>query len=185
MRRQPGQPVLVLGQLDLQRTLAGVGVLGEDIEDQRGAVEDLDPVAQRPLQLPLVTGGELVVEDDHVGGSLVRPLDQLLHLAQADEGGRVDALPPLHHLAQHIDPGRVGQLGQFGQRLLDGPVAIGRGGPRPLQFNPHQEATLLGGTGRFRQSGDGSSSLWTRYGFRLPWGGTRYHVVLRLSAGQL
>ena len=36
---QPGQPVAQLGQLDLGLALLAVGVLGEDVEDHRGAVD--------------------------------------------------------------------------------------------------------------------------------------------------
>ena len=36
---QPGQPVAQQGQLDLGLALEGVGVLGEDVEDHRGAVD--------------------------------------------------------------------------------------------------------------------------------------------------
>ena len=39
---QARQQVLQLGQLDLGLALAALGVLGEDVEDQRGAVDDLD-----------------------------------------------------------------------------------------------------------------------------------------------
>jgi hypothetical protein len=36
------QEVLVLRQLNLKAALAGLGTFGEDVEDKRGAVEDLD-----------------------------------------------------------------------------------------------------------------------------------------------
>jgi hypothetical protein len=39
---QARQEVLQLGQLDLRLALGGLGVLGEDVEDQGGAVDDLD-----------------------------------------------------------------------------------------------------------------------------------------------
>src|SRR6202012_3757438 len=38
---QAGQQVLQLGQLDLGLALLGGGVLGEDVQDQRGPVDDL------------------------------------------------------------------------------------------------------------------------------------------------
>ena len=39
---EPGQHVLQLGQLDLGLALAAARVLGEDVQDQRGPVDDLD-----------------------------------------------------------------------------------------------------------------------------------------------
>jgi hypothetical protein len=54
LARQPRQEVLVLGELDLEGSLAGVGVLGEDVEDEGGAVEDLD--LERFLQVALLRG---------------------------------------------------------------------------------------------------------------------------------
>jgi hypothetical protein len=39
---QPRQLVLELGELDLQPPLVGLGMLGEDVEDQPAAVDDLD-----------------------------------------------------------------------------------------------------------------------------------------------
>ena len=55
----------MLRQLDLEATLAGAGVLGEDVEDQRSAVEDLD--VELAFEAALLPGRELVVEDHGVG----------------------------------------------------------------------------------------------------------------------
>ena len=62
---QPGQPVAELGQLDLGLALEAVGVLGEDVEDHRGAVDG--GAAEQLLQVALLGRRELVVEHDGVG----------------------------------------------------------------------------------------------------------------------
>ncbi len=49
---QAGQPVAELGQLDLRLALLAVGVLGEDVEDHRGAVDRR--AAQQLLQVELL-----------------------------------------------------------------------------------------------------------------------------------
>src|SRR5690606_27432664 len=62
---QPRQQVAELGQLDLGLALAAPRVLGEDVQDERGAVDDLD--LDHVLQLPELAGGQLTVADDGVG----------------------------------------------------------------------------------------------------------------------
>ena len=61
---QPGEKVLVLGQLHLEAAFVGAGAPGEDIQDERGAVDDFD--AQGVFQVLLLDGLELVIEDDDV-----------------------------------------------------------------------------------------------------------------------
>ena len=60
-----GHVVFELGQLDLQLALGRVGVVGEDVEDHRGAVDHRD--AQRLLQVALLARRQLVVAGDQVG----------------------------------------------------------------------------------------------------------------------
>ena len=64
-REQVGQ----LGQLDLRLAVPGAGVLGEDVEDQRGPVDHLD--LELVLQLAQLAGRELAVADHgvRVGGT--------------------------------------------------------------------------------------------------------------------
>ena len=62
---QAGQPVAQQGQLHLGPALGGAGVLGEDVEDHRGAVDGRP--AEDLLQVALLGRGELVVEDHGVG----------------------------------------------------------------------------------------------------------------------
>ncbi len=40
---QPGQQILILGQLHLEPALPGVGPLGKDVQDQPRPVDDLGP----------------------------------------------------------------------------------------------------------------------------------------------
>ncbi len=58
------QEVVELGQLDLEAPLAGARAAGEDVEDELGAVEGLAP--HRVLEVPLLGGRELVVEEHQV-----------------------------------------------------------------------------------------------------------------------
>ena len=72
-----GQVVFELGQLDLQLALGRVGVVGEDVEDHRGAVDHRHP--ERRLEVALLARRQLVVAGDQVG---VAGLDLGLQLGQ-------------------------------------------------------------------------------------------------------
>ena len=72
---QPGQPVAELGQLDLGLALLAVGVLGEDVEDHRGAVDG--GAAEELLEVALLGRAQLVVEHDGVGVDRIGDLAQL------------------------------------------------------------------------------------------------------------
>ena len=61
----PRQVVLELGQLDLQLALGGMGMVGEDVEDHRRAVDHRH--AQRRLEVALLARRQLVVAGDEVG----------------------------------------------------------------------------------------------------------------------
>ena len=111
-----GQPVAELGQLDLGLALLAVGVLGEDVEDHRGAVDR--GAAQQLLEVELLGGGELVVEHDRVAVGGQRQLAQLLGLALAHVGGRVGRLAPLVDAADLVGAGGVDQQGQLVDRVL-------------------------------------------------------------------
>jgi hypothetical protein len=51
---EPRQAIFVLRQLDLQRAFFGVRVLGEDVQDERCAVEYPHGVAENFLQIALM-----------------------------------------------------------------------------------------------------------------------------------
>ena len=105
-----GHVVFELGELDLHLALGRVGVGGEDVEDQRGAVEHRD--VQRGLEVALLARGELVVGDDHVGVVLFEQGLELVHLAGAEIEVRMLVVTPL---GEH--PDRCGAGGA--QELLE------------------------------------------------------------------
>ena len=81
---QAGLQVLVLSQFDLDLAFPGVGVLGKDIQYQRGAIQHFDPLSQGFFDIPLLSRAELIIEDEHaqirIPGKL---LPQLLQLSLA------------------------------------------------------------------------------------------------------
>ena len=119
VRPQPphaGHVVLELGQLDLQLALGRAGVVGEDVQDHRGAV-DHRRVDGR-LEVALLPRRQLVVDGHEVG---VAGLDRLLELGQlalAEVAVGVGRGALLGHLAGHGDAGRAQQLAQLGQVVL-------------------------------------------------------------------
>src|SRR3972149_8565414 len=69
---QSREPVLILGELDLERTFAALGVLSKDVENEGGPVDDPDIFVHHAFQLALVSRRKLVVEDDDVRPGLLR-----------------------------------------------------------------------------------------------------------------
>src|SRR5439155_17672930 len=60
--RESRHPVLHLGHLHLELAFPGTRVTREDVEDHRGPVDD--PRVEQALEVLLLLGRELVVEDD-------------------------------------------------------------------------------------------------------------------------
>ena len=118
--RQARQPVFVLRQLDLQRAFARVRVLREDVEDQRRPIEHARLLAQFLLQVALMARRQLVVKQGHFKAQLGLPRLQLFDFALPDKGRRLDPLELLRHLADDLQPGRVGQGAQFFERIFHG-----------------------------------------------------------------
>src|SRR3954447_18211741 len=97
-----GEVVLELRELDLELALRRVGVVGEDVEDDRGAVDDRHRV-ERLLEVALLARAELIVAGDHVGvGALDRRLE-LLDLAGAEVAVGMGVLAVLDELADGGD----------------------------------------------------------------------------------
>jgi len=129
-------------------------MLGEDVQDQRGPVDDLDlDVRFEGTQLGR---GQFAVADHGVGPGREHDVAQLGHLAPADVRGRVGAAAPLDQPVEDQRAGGLGERGQLGEGVLrvgDGPL-----GPHTDQHDAFQAqpAVLdLGDVGEFGgQSGD-------------------------------
>ena len=116
-----GEVVLELGQLDLELALRRAGVVGEDVEDDRRAVDHRH--VELLLHVALLARQQLVV-----AGHQVRPrgFDLALHLvelASPQIAVWVRAVAPLHDLPGHRHAGGAQQLAQLRQIGL----ARGRG----------------------------------------------------------
>ena len=111
-RQQVGE----LGQLHLELALHGAGPLGEDVEDERGAVDH--PHAERAAEVALLDGRERVVGDHEVGALALRErLDLLdLPLAEVEAGGR--GPPVLGRPPHHEGAGRLGEPPELVETLL-------------------------------------------------------------------
>ena len=105
--------VVELRELDLELSLGADGVLGEDVEDQLGAVDD--PRLERVLERPLLRRAQLVVDDQHFCPGLSVCLLQLVELPFADVGARIGHPPVLDDLADRLDERRPRELLELGQ----------------------------------------------------------------------
>src|SRR4030095_3361384 len=83
---QSRQEIRELRQLDLQLALGRARALGEDVEDQRRPVDDLD--AERLGGVALLARRELIVGDEQVGGRRAGGGADLLDLAAPEVEGR-------------------------------------------------------------------------------------------------
>ena len=120
--RQPRQVVLERGQLDLQPSLAGRGMPGEDVDDQRRAVEHL--AVEQLLEAALLVRRELVVDDEQVEVARRLLVQQLRRAALAEVPDRVGIGAALGGGAHDGGPGRLGQGGELRQRALHRPSTI-------------------------------------------------------------
>ena len=113
---QPREQVLQLGELDLRLALLGLGVLGEDVQDQRGPVDhlDLDDVLERTT----LGWRELTVHDHGVRPRVRDQVGELGGLARAQVGTRVRVGAALQQPVEHLRARRLGQRGELAQRHL-------------------------------------------------------------------
>ena len=107
------------------------GVLGEDVEDHRGAVQGGAP--QQPLQIELLGRAEFVVEHHRVAVHALGQGPDLVSLALAHEGGGVGGSPAL---ADPLDSIRAGGVHEQAQ-LVKGRFRGGGVPTRPDHADQH------------------------------------------------
>lgn len=132
---QARQHVFHLGKRDLGFTFSAGGVLSEDVEDQRGAVDDFD--LDRLFQRGQLCRGQLAVADDGVGAGGKHDLAKLLRLAGADVGRRVGLVAALDESFEDLRAGGFSQCRQLGQAGLGvGGAALGPHADEHDAFQP-------------------------------------------------
>ena len=90
---QAGQLVFELCEFYLELALAGLGVAGEDVEDELRTVDD---VAGKPgFDVAQLRGGEVVVEENKRGVGGGHDANNLVEFALADEAGGIGLLAAL------------------------------------------------------------------------------------------
>ena len=114
--RQARQQVFILRKLDLQLTLAGLCALGENVENETGAVKHLD--AELLGQHTHLRGRQLIVENREVAVVHFDEVLELRDLAVAYEAARVGGRAVLH---EHTDALAAGGLDKGG-KLLHGDI---------------------------------------------------------------
>ena len=80
---ESGELVLHLRQLHLKLAFGAACALGEDVEDQRGAIHHA--AFESALQVALLRAGQRVIEDDKVGSRADAPFSDFFDLALARE----------------------------------------------------------------------------------------------------
>ncbi len=123
--------MLELGELDLQLPFLGARAPGENVENERGAVQHL--AIEDALQVAALGRGKFVVEND--GVHILRPAvpGKLVRLAAADEGGRQRGFEFLGAVAHHFTAGGGGEFGKFVQGFARIQRAAG------LKLHPDEE----------------------------------------------
>jgi hypothetical protein len=130
---QARQAVLKLSEFDLQAPLVRLCPAGEDVEDERRAVDDHD--VEFALEVALLGRAQLAVDHDDV---VVERLPQLLDLRQlafADVGPGVRVVDLLRDRTNHFDVDRLSEARQLFQRVGRHPVLI-------LLFHGDEECLL-------------------------------------------
>ncbi|MCW0462736.1 hypothetical protein NB717_003804 [Xanthomonas sacchari] len=113
---QPGGHVPQLGQFDLQLAFVAARALGEDVQDQPGAV-DHAPL-QVFLQVALLAGAERVVDQNQVGTAGVGGGLDLFQLAAADQRRRARLVDARGHGGGDAGTGRARQVGELLQHIV-------------------------------------------------------------------
>ena len=135
---QPALLVVEMGQFDLQRALAGLRPLPENLQDQPGAVDDLGlPGA---FEIALLHRRQNAIDDDEIDALAGHPLGELVHLAGSEERPRPRIGERHGDACNDVEVDGPGKA----DRLLDAGIAVAprRFGTRLEDGHQHQRARL-------------------------------------------
>ena len=96
--------MLKLGQFNLQFALVGAGPLGENIQDQPGAVEH--PAFELALEIALLAGAQGMIEHHDLGIMQPHRIADFHQLAGADKRARMGRVPAAHNKGDGVTPRR-------------------------------------------------------------------------------
>ena len=108
---EPGEGILHAGEIDLQASLAGVSAFGENVENHLLAVDHEDGGEFFPI--PLLGGGEFVVENDDIRAEGLCAVGDFLRLARAHQEPRVVLAVVDEFAADDRDAECVDEFGKF------------------------------------------------------------------------
>jgi hypothetical protein len=111
------------------------GALGEDVEDQAGAVHH--PAAELLFQVAFLAGTEGVVEHHHLRLMQAHLVVDLLQLAATDKGAGMGGVPLAHYVGSRVSSRRQDELLEFA-----GVLPLGFAGK--IQVNEHSALSRIG-----------------------------------------
>ena len=113
---QARQHIVKLRQLHLQLAFTGASVFGKNVEDELSAIDHAN--VDHPLDVALLRGGEIVVEEQKIGGNRSGGARDLFQFAAADQSGRVRAVAALQEFSGNFGAGAPGQGAEFVKRFF-------------------------------------------------------------------
>jgi hypothetical protein len=114
-------------------------MLGKDVQNQAGAIQNLDIIPEGVLQIPQLPGGKLFVKHEHVPTEVMPEIDQLLNLSRSNKSRRLKSVHPLPGLPRDLETGSPRKLAQLDQRILNIPaismsLQLGANQQRPFRW---------------------------------------------------
>src|SRR5262245_24707770 len=108
---QTGKQVKALGQFHLKLTLFGPGPLSEDVENETRSIHDFE--IELGLQVTILGGRQVLVEDHEIRFGLLGRLRKFLDLAPPDEKSGINAADLLAGGADDAGSGAIGEVLQL------------------------------------------------------------------------
>lgn len=113
---ESGEGILEAGQFDLESSFVGPSSLGEDIEDDFLTVEDR--YATELFPVPLLAGGEFVIEDDAIEPFSLYAIGNLLGFTGAEQVARMALAVVNQDAIDHWNSERIDEIFEFEEKAL-------------------------------------------------------------------